>query len=90
MITQNDLIAKARMVRLGLWAKLDRAFSAPFFNKIEALKVQKIMSQPVVTVKAEQRLAQAVHLMIKYGLKRLPVVDDVGVLVGMVSRIDIF
>jgi CBS domain-containing protein len=91
MITQNDLIPKAGMpVRLGLLTQLDQAFSAPFFNKIEALKVQEIMSQPVVTVEAEQRLAQAVHLMIKHGLKRLPVVDDAGVLVGMVSRIDIF
>jgi CBS domain-containing protein/PII-like signaling protein len=91
MITQNDLIGKAGMpVRLGLLTKLDRTLTAPFFDKIRGLNARRIMSQPAVTVKAEQRLAQAVHAMLKQGLKRLPVVDAAGTLVGMVSRIDIF
>jgi CBS domain-containing protein len=91
IITQNDLIVKAGMpVRLGLLTKLDRDFTTPFCNKIKALTAREIMSQPVVTVKAEQRLSQAVNLMLKQSLKRLPVVDDTGILVGMVSRIDIF
>jgi CBS domain-containing protein len=91
MITQNDLISKAGMpVRLGLLAKLDRAFTAPFFNNVKEISARQIMSQPVVVVKAEQRLAQAVELMIKHDLKRLPVVDATGILVGMASRIDIF
>jgi CBS domain-containing protein len=87
IITQNDLIGKAGMpVRLGLLTQLDQDFTAPFYKKIEAFKAQAIMSQPVVALKAEQRLGQAVHLMIKHGLKRLPVVNDTG----MASRIDIF
>jgi CBS domain-containing protein len=77
-------------VRLGLLTKLDQGLTASFFDNIKAMKVQQIMSQPVVTVKEDERLAQAVNLMIKQGLKRLPVVDEAGVLVGIISRIDIF
>jgi CBS domain-containing protein len=48
-----------------------------------------VMSRDVTTVGPGEPLRQAAHLMVERGIKRLPVVDDVGRLVGMLSRVDI-
>jgi len=48
-----------------------------------------IMTRPVVTVRADQSAATAAQLMQRHAIKRLPVVDDVGRLVGIVSRSDL-
>jgi predicted transcriptional regulator len=47
------------------------------------------MTQPVVTVLADEPLGLATSRMVKSGLKRLPVVDNEGKLVGILSRLDI-
>jgi CBS domain-containing protein len=48
-----------------------------------------LMSQPAVTVGADAPLAEAAHLMLRHGLKRLPVVDGAARPVGIVSRGDL-
>jgi CBS domain-containing protein len=47
------------------------------------------MTRPVVTIKPGASLAEAARLMHRGGLKRLPVVDEAGRLVGIVSRADL-
>ena len=47
------------------------------------------MSQPPVTARPDTPVAEAAHLMHRHGLKRLPVVDDAGRPVGIVSRADL-
>jgi CBS domain-containing protein len=47
------------------------------------------MSHPAVTARDEEPLGSATTRMVKAGLKRLPVVDGAGRLVGMLSRLDI-
>lgn len=49
----------------------------------------RIMSSPPLTVRADQPAAVAAQIIEKYGIKRLPVVDDLGRLVGIVSRSDL-
>jgi CBS domain-containing protein len=48
-----------------------------------------LMSQPAVTVGPDAGLASAARLMLRHGLKRLPVVDDAGRPAGIVSRGDL-
>jgi CBS domain-containing protein len=47
------------------------------------------MTRPVITIKPGASLAEAARLMHRGGLKRLPVVDEAGRLVGIVSRADL-
>lgn len=49
-----------------------------------------IMTPTVITVRAVETVRRAVERMVQHNLKRLPVVDAEGRLVGVVSRIDIF
>ena len=47
------------------------------------------MSQPVVTVRADAPMAQVVATMEQYQLRRVPVVDQQGRCVGIVSQADV-
>lgn len=55
----------------------------------EPLTVKESMSENPVVVMADVTLAEAARLMASKGVKRLPVVDTEGRLVGIVSRADV-
>ena len=48
-----------------------------------------VMSTPAVTIRPDQPAAVAAQRMDRHGIKRLPVVDDLGRLVGIISRGDL-
>ncbi|MFJ3775943.1 CBS domain-containing protein [Streptomyces sp. NPDC090075] len=48
-----------------------------------------LMTAPALTVRPGATLSQAARIMARGGVKRLPVVDEVGVLQGVVSRADL-
>jgi len=56
---------------------------------MDHLTVSNVMTSPVVTVYPDDRVEEKVTLMIHKRIRRLPVVDRNGVLVGIVSRKDI-
>lgn len=58
-------------------------------HRLSGTTAAGIMSCPPITVRADQSAAVAVQLIEQHGVKRLPVVDDVGRLVGVVSRSDL-
>jgi CBS-domain-containing membrane protein len=92
MLTDEDLLDRAGIQqRLSITLKLDEQ---DIRTVVEAsgetnLLVRDVMTAPVVTVTDEDSLGLASTTMVKAGLKRLPVVDDTGRLVGMLSRLDI-
>lgn len=49
----------------------------------------ELMSTPAITVSPYVRVAEAARIISKRGVKRLPVVDDRGRLVGIVTRADL-
>ena len=53
-------------------------------------RVRDIVSSPVITGKPEWTLKEASQLMEKYKFHHLPVTDDLGALVGIISDTDIF
>ncbi|MFI6559418.1 CBS domain-containing protein [Streptomyces sp. NPDC050534] len=57
--------------------------------KAGAVTAEELMTAPVVTVAEDATLAQAARIMALKKVKRLPVVDDAGVLRGIVSRADL-
>ena len=53
------------------------------------LLVKEIMQWPVVTIGPEQMAADAAQLMEEYDIRRLPVVDEEEMLVGIVTDTDV-
>ncbi len=47
------------------------------------------MTREVVTTSPEVHLGQAARVMVERHLKRLPVIDDNGKLVGILGRLDL-
>lgn len=92
IITDGDLLNRA-----GLSARLDfqeELSDAAVQKQLSALRAQHIqagelMTSPVITVSPTNRLQQAVELMATHHLKRLPVVNGNGRLVGLISRVDV-
>lgn len=48
-----------------------------------------IMTTPVITAHPETSIWEAIRTLREAGVKQLPVVDDEGILVGIVSRVDL-
>ncbi len=91
IITPGDLIKRAGMpVRLGLLEEFERHHLDEVLAAMEKRMAQEIMSQPLVTVAEDKSLVEAVNVMLSKHLKRLPVVDAEGKLVGILARLDVF
>ncbi|MGE5292031.1 MAG: CBS domain-containing protein [Micromonosporaceae bacterium] len=57
--------------------------------KAAAVTAAELMSKPAVTIGMDASVAEAARLMYGRRVKRLPVVDETGRLVGIVSRVDL-
>ncbi|MFQ5419891.1 MAG: DUF190 domain-containing protein [Anaerolineae bacterium] len=92
IITDGDLLHRAGLTtRLGLHDALD---AEQLQKQIDTLRTQpetavSIMSQPVISVQADDSLRLAMSRMVENNLKRLPVVEADNQLVGWISRVDI-
>lgn len=58
-------------------------------SKAEAVYARKLMTTPAVTTTPDASVVAAAKTMDRYHVKRLPVVDDLGRLVGIVTRGDL-
>lgn len=91
VISQGDLIYKAGMpMRLGLLAASEHERVASVLESLAAKTAGEVMTRPPVIVAEDDLVTHAVALMLEKGVKRLPVVDAEGKLVGMLSRVDVF
>jgi CBS domain-containing protein len=59
------------------------------YKEIEKVKVKDVMTKEVEVAHAEDELRTAIKKMISRGINRLPVVDDQGKVIGIVTRGDI-
>ncbi|MFD8993580.1 CBS domain-containing protein [Streptomyces abikoensis] len=57
--------------------------------KAGAATAGDLMSTPAITIHANATVAEAARVMVRKGVKRLPVVDAEGMLTGIVSRSDL-
>ncbi len=90
VISQGDLIYRAGMPsRIGLLAQF-RSDNIKLILESLSVKQAKDIMSPAVCIKENELLTDAVNLMLKRELKRLPVTDNKGKLTGILSRMDIF
>lgn len=89
VVSESDLLVKEDLADCedhrfleGLRARRDRTRAA-------ATTAGELMSCPAVTIRPDTPVAQAARAMRRCGVKHLPVVDDEGRAVGIVSRGDL-
>ncbi|GEB55302.1 CBS domain-containing protein [Streptomyces gardneri] len=84
VVSEADLLPKEEF-------RLDTPRPGEFAEaaKAGALRAGELMSSPAVTVHADATLAEAARIMATRRVKRLPVVNDIGMLEGVVSRSDL-
>ena len=58
-------------------------------EKVQAIVAQDAMTSPAVTIAADRPVRDAADMMIERRVNRLPVVDEAGGLVGIVTRADV-
>jgi CBS-domain-containing membrane protein len=93
IVTEADLVSKeaygARRRPLDVAAAFAFRAENTWATKARGLTAGGVMSAPVRTVRPDDQLRLAAARMVSTGVKRLPVVDADGRLVGIVSRTDI-
>ena len=57
--------------------------------KAAALTAADLMTKPAVTIGPDETVGHAARLMYSRRVKRLPVIDEAGALIGIVSRADV-
>lgn len=97
IVTEGDLIRRASRIKgpavlevLGGMIYLDSP--KKFIDELKHSMGQKagdIMSDKIITINEEQTIEEGATLLVEKAVKRLPVVDEKGYLVGIVSRRDI-
>ncbi len=93
------VISERDLIRALIPGYMDMLRSASFLPSLDQLArrlreignhpVEQYMTKDVVSVKPDHSDLHAADLMLRKGLKQVPVVDDQGRLVGMVRRIDL-
>jgi CBS domain-containing protein len=93
------VISERDIIRALLPSYVDMLHSTSFLPSLDQLKkkleeignhpVERYMTREVVAVQPEDTDLYAADLMLRKGLKQLPVVDREGRLVGVVRRIDL-
>lgn len=58
-------------------------------NRLRRARVEELMTRPAVTIPRGTPIAEAARLVQARGMNRLPVVDDAGRLIGIVTRADL-
>ncbi len=104
MVTENDILALLNIPEhKGYWLPSPlEIVEVPVREIIERLElresisedvgeweVNRIMKQPVHTIDATEDVETASEHMVRHKINRLPVVDETGALVGIITRGDI-
>lgn len=92
IITNSDLLERGRLsMRVELLQAVDTTELQAELERLarEAKSATEVMTPKPVTVRASAPLTQVAETMAHRRLKRMPVVDERGAMVGMVSRVDI-
>ena len=95
--TEGDLIVKDADLHFPRYFKLlDSIIYLESLNKFKknlkkylGTKVSDVMSTEVRTVREDTPVSEAANLMIRNNINRLPVMDDDGKMVGIITRADI-
>jgi len=91
ILTDGDLLKRAGLLATSVQRELTDAELRQHLSELRRadVTVGGVMTTPVVTVSDETTVAEAVQRMAERDVKRLPVVDLKGRLLGIISRVDV-
>ncbi|MCW7943776.1 CBS domain-containing protein [Streptomyces hygroscopicus] len=90
VVSEADLLRKEELRDVDVHAdRRTRLERMSELAKADAVTAEELMTAPAVTVRVDATLAQAARIMAIAKVKRLPVVGDEDVLLGIVSRSDL-
>jgi len=91
VVSEADLLAKEALAgdHAGIPAAITGILHHKEYKKAEGVTAGDLMTHPAVTVRPEDAVEHAARLMYTLQVKRLPVDDAGGYLVGIVSRADL-
>ena len=97
IVTEGDLIRRASRVKAPgyleiLGGLIYLGSPKKFVDELQramSLEAGQLMSKNVISVKPEDDVEKAATLMVEKKISRLPVIDEQGHLVGIISRRDI-
>jgi len=91
VVSEADILVKERgpEPRHGGLIGWLLAGGLPDDEKLAARKSGEAMTSPAITIASERHVSEAARLMTENGIKRLPVIDADGKLVGIVTRSDL-
>jgi CBS domain-containing protein len=92
ILTDGDLLHRAGLLPISAQQALTASELSHHLAMMRRAKVTvgHLMTTPPITVQAATSTAEAVQQMVEHDIKRLPVVDEKGRLMGIVSRLDLF
>ncbi len=91
ILTEGDLLTKVKLLATSVQQQLTEAEMAAELQRLRQTgqTVAEVMTPNLLSIHLETTISQAVTLMSKHNIKRLPVVDGEGHLAGIVSRVDV-
>ncbi len=92
MLTDEDLLERAGLQQhFSVAERLDEQTLQTELAGLRAspLKVADVMTSPAITARGGEPLGLAAARMAEHGIKRLPVLDESGKLIGVLSRVDV-
>ncbi len=87
VVVVNDMLRVVGMVTRSDFLKI--AGSALAKRSLDSIPVEKIMTPNPVVIESHRSLRDAARLMLQHGISGLPVVDENGVLLGIITKTDI-
>ncbi|MGW1622508.1 CBS domain-containing protein [Streptomyces sp. NPDC002172] len=88
VVSEADLLHKEEL-RDGATDPRTRLRRIADLTKAGAVTAEALMTSPALTTRPDATLAEAARTMARAKVKRLPVVDELGLLQGVVSRADL-
>jgi CBS domain-containing protein len=90
VVSSGDLVARGGLgARLELLSALSETARRGFLDQLSARRVAAVMTPDPSTVRISDTLAAATRLMAERKIKRVPVIDEAGRLVGILARSDV-
>ncbi|MFH2040502.1 MAG: DUF190 domain-containing protein [Chloroflexota bacterium] len=92
VLTDEDLVERAGIQQhLSVAERLDEKMLQSELASLRAslLKVADVMTSPAITILGSESLGAAAARMAEHRIKRLPVLDESGKLIGVLSRVDV-
>ena len=91
VVSLGDCVTRGGLpLTFGLLQESEGAHGCILPDSITGKTAEEIMSRPAVAVSEQAFLTEAVRIMLKRGVSRLPAVDGAGKLTGILSRSDLF